>query len=175
MERQEHGFLYQRKIAEKFGLKEIEGYTDCYDAISDSGEFYQIKATKFGSSIDMGDFFRNMNKKENFYLVVGFWKGDTSNIVEEHVLYIDVKKYNEIMFFDRADELKEWIKNVSNERSLDAQWKKEKSQWKEAYGKRLVVLRFKRDHKSQRRIQCAINNKDFYSYFVKEFGFNGQK
>ena len=26
----------------------------------------------------------------------------------------------------------------------------------------LVRPRFKRDHKSQKRIQCAINNKDFY-------------
>lgn len=169
MERQEHGFIYQKAISNKLNLKEFIGYTDCYDAYSSTGELYQIKTIKFGNSIDMGDFFRNMNKDKNFYLVVGFWKGKTSNIVEEHILYIDVKKYNEILHFEKADELKKWIQNVSNEKAFDNQWKKEVKEWKKEYGNRLISLRFKRDHKSQKRIQCAINNKIFYSYFVKEF------
>lgn len=36
----------------------------------------------------------------------------------------------------------------------------------------LVRPRFKRDHKKQKRIQCAINNKDFYSYFVAKYGIS---
>ena len=33
--------------------------------------------------IDLGDIFRNANKKENFTLIVGFWEGSKTNIVEE--------------------------------------------------------------------------------------------
>jgi len=169
-ERQQHGFIYQDKYILKNNLTEEKNYTHKNDAYDKNNIPYQIKTIKKNSSIDMGDIFRNANKNEDFYLVVGFWENKKTNIVEEKKLFIDHKKWNSILNFQEYDKLKDWIKNkVSNDRNYDNQWKKEMKIWKEKFGERKINIRFKRDHKKQRRIQCAINNKIFYSYFVKEF------
>lgn len=167
-ERQGHGFIYENNVIERFGLTKATGYTEDFDAYLGE-DAYQIKTIKLGSSIDMGDYFRNMNKSRDFYLIIGFWNGEKTNIVEEHVLYIKADKFREILAFEKAEEMKEWIKGVSNDHLYDGQWKKEVEYWKKEYGKRIIPLRFKRDHKNQKRIQCAINKKDFYDYFLKEF------
>ena len=56
------------------------------------GEFnglpISIKTEKFGSDVEMADFFRNQQVNEDFYLLVGFWKDQKDNIVEEHLLKI---------------------------------------------------------------------------------------
>lgn len=168
MERQGHGFTYEKDVIKRFNLESAVEYTESFDAYLGE-DAYQIKTIKLGNSIDMGDYFRNMNKDRDFYLIVGFWDKEKTNIVEEHVLYIKVDEFRKMLCFEKANEMKEWIKNVSNDYSYDKQWKKERKYWKKEYGKRLVSLRFKRDHKKQKRIQCAINNKDFYRHFVKEF------
>ena len=64
------------------------------------------------------------------------------------------------------------IDNITNKHEDDIKWK----EWMKE-GKRLWKLktpnlirpRFKRDHKTQKRIQCAINYTDFIDYFVKLF------
>lgn len=33
----------------------------------------------------------------------------------------------------------------------------------------LIRLYFKRDHKKQKRIQCGITYKDFFSYFIPKY------
>ena len=175
MERQKHGFLYEDKYIQENNLIKEDNYTSEYDAYDVDGNCYQIKTIKKGSGIDLGDIFRNANKKNNFFLVVAFWQGSKSNIVKVEKLYIDKNIWNEILDFDKYDELKEWIQSVSNDYSYDNQWKKERLFWKKEFGNRKINIRFKRDHKSQKRIQCSINYKVFYSYFVKEFSVLTEK
>jgi hypothetical protein len=132
----------------------------------------QIKYIKKGSSIDLGDYFVNSSKEKDFNLIIGFWEKEKNNIVDVFNLFIEKDKWNKILYYDKSDELKEWIRyKVSNEYSYDEIWKEEIKEWKKDYGERKILLRFKRDHKTQRRIQCAINKKDFYDYFLKEFRF----
>lgn len=170
-ERQKHGFLFEEKYIKENLLKKEEKYTDPFDAYDLEGNPYQIKTMKKGSSIDMGDFFINSKKEKDFFLVVSFWDKEKDNIVEIHKLFIPHKEWNSLFDFNNKEEMKHWILNkVSNSYEYDEQWKKEKKQWNKKFGKRKIALRFKRDHKSQRRIQCAINNTIFYSYFIKEFG-----
>lgn len=47
--------------------------------------------------------------------------------------------------------------------------KAQKARWQKETNN-LIRPRFKRDHKNQKRIQCAINNKDFYKYFIPNYG-----
>ena len=58
----------------------------------------------------------------------------------------------------------------------DALWKQQitllRKEWSEKTPN-LVRPRFKRDHKKQKRVQCAINNKDFYNYFIKRYQIGG--
>ena len=67
---------------------------------------------------------------------------------------------------------KDLLNNITNDVSDDLKWKKEitvlRTEWKNKTTN-LIRPRFKRDHKKQKRIQCAINNKDFYNYFIKKY------
>jgi len=169
-ERQAHGFIFEENYIKDNNLIKEENYTAPFDAYDKDGELYQIKTIKKDSSIDLGDIFRNASKNKDFFLVVSFWENEKLNIVETRKMRIPFAVWNEILNFDAYDELKNWITNeVSNSHNYDAQWKKERTEWKKRFGNRKINIRFKRDHKQQRRIQCAINQKVFYSYFVKEF------
>lgn len=169
-ERQRHGFIYQHEYAKRNGIIEDSKYTASFDGYDCNNIPYQIKTIKFRSSIDLGDIFINANKKQDFYLVVGFWLNSKSNIVEEYKLYINKDKWNSLLKFNYYKEMKKWIRGVSNDRCYDQQWKKEVYYYKKLWGSnRRIHPRFKRDHKSQKRIQCAINTTDWYSYFLKEF------
>ena len=172
MERQKHGFKFEKKYVKENDLIIESEYTSIIDAIDKEDNVYQIKCIKLGSSIDLGDIFRNSQKEKDFYLVVGFWKDKRNNIVEIYKLFIDKNKWNKLFEFDAYDKMKDWIKNkVSNDYNYDNQWKKECSYYKKLWNviERKIQPRFKRDHKSQKRIQCAINKTDFYNYFLKEF------
>ncbi len=187
-ERQSHGFKFETKwckennittwkqYEKKYGKQKGSNYTSKWDAINENikgvnykGKPVQLKCIGLNNAIELGDIFRNANKEEDFTLVVGFWVGKKTNIVDVVVLDIDYKKWNKLFEWDRFDEVKDWIKNkVSNDRSYDAQWKKEMSYYKEYWGEnRLITPTFKRDHKKQRRIQCQISYINFMEEFVK--------
>lgn len=169
-ERQEHGFIYEEHFINENKLIKEKSYTAKFDARNSEGTPYQIKTIRLGSSIDLGDYFRNANIEEDFFLIISFWKEKRQDIVEVHKLFIDCNEWKKLFSFEKESEMKDWIKNrVSNSYSYDEQWKEETKYFKEKFGKRKVALRFKRDHKTQRRIQCAINKTDFYSYFIPRF------
>jgi hypothetical protein len=166
-ERQSHGFDYERLIIKKYNLKRSEDTR--HDAYTIDNTPVQIKCIKFGQSIDMGDYYRNKTKKQDFILIIGFWKNKRDNIVEEHIIHVNHKKWDSLFRYSKAEEMKNELKEISNSYSDDKKWKafmqKHKYYWNKQ--KRRVQLRFKRDHNSQKRIQCAINKTDFYNYFVK--------
>jgi hypothetical protein len=186
-ENQAHGFKYEKLVCndkkftdmkqyeKKYGKQKGSNYTSVYDAIDESrpgkkykGRPVQIKCIGMNSAIEMGDIFRNSKKDEDFTLVVGFWLGKKTNIVQEIVLDINHKKWNKLFKWDKYDELKDWIKNkVSNARSYDKQWEKERLSYKQLWGEsRLITPTFKRDHGTQRRIQCQIGYNNFMNEFV---------
>jgi hypothetical protein len=184
-ERQSHGFKFETKwcnqnnvltwkqYEDKYGKQEGSNYTSKWDAINENkvGKHYkgrpvQLKCIGLNNAIELGDIFRNSQKEEDFTLVVGFWLGKKTNIVEIVELDIDYKKWNKLFEWDKFDEVKDWISNkVSNERSYDEQWKTEMLHYKKLWGDRLITPTFKRDHKKQRRVQCQIS----YNTFMQEF------
>jgi hypothetical protein len=176
MERQSHGFVYQENCIKKYNLIKDDNYTGEWDGYWQNKKPVQIKTIKFGSAIDLGDYYRNKGKVENFTLFLGFWKGTESYIVEEYI-FEDINKdeWNKLFEYEFDEELKNDLRKITNNYSDDLKWKevirKHKSRWNNI--KRLVQPRFKRDHKSQKRMQCAINNSDFYKSFIEKF--NGKK
>ena len=171
MERQVHGFYYEQQIINKYNLTKSTGYTDKYDCYCSDGTPVQVKCIKHNSSIDLGDYFRNKTKTEDFILIIGFWKKERHNIVEEHILYVNKDVWNNLFQFEYDYELKQMLRLITNERSDDVKWKQQCKQIKGFWNTipRFVQLRFKRDHKKQKRIQCAINKKNFYGFFIEEF------
>lgn len=171
MERQKAGFVYQEKVIQRYNLLEDENYTGKWDA------YYKnipvsIKLEKYGSDIELADIFRQMDIKENFYLICGFWKNQKNNIIEEHLLYFDWKKYNKYFNLEMKKDFRVLLASITNRKEDDIKWRKSiyelKNKWHDTTPN-LIRPRFKRDHKTQKRIQCAINNKDFYSHFLTNY------
>ena len=78
------------------------------------------------------------------------------------------------LFFNQEllKEFESFLKGITNDYSDDIKWKKQITLFKEEWQLKtpnFIRPRFKRDHKKQKRIQCAINNKDFHNY-VKQVG-----
>ena len=70
------------------------------------------------------------------------------------------------MEFEMDDEMKQELKKITNLRSDDNIWKLFIRKYRNSYPKtNLIKLRFKRDHKKQKRIQCAISYNNFISNF----------
>jgi len=173
-ERQHHGFDFQKKIIKDFNLTEDGNYTGTYDAYEEDGRPVKIKCIKQGSSIDLGDIKRNAEEEKDHLLVIGWWSGEKDNIIKIDTIEVKIENWKKLFNVEVIKEMREWIKNISNEKEYDKKWKEEVSYYKEKYGNYIIKPRFKRDHKSQKRIQCAINNSDYYNHFLKE-GFCGKE
>ena len=172
-ERQIHGFNFENYIKQKFNISECpEGhYTYKWDGIL-NGYPVSIKTEKIGSDIEMASFIRNAENITDFYLIVGFWEKDKNNIVSIETLFIKGDEWHKLFDMSLVNKCQELINTISNNPYDDNKWKTERTiltkAWKESTFN-LIRPRFKRDHKNQKRMQCAINNKDFYSYFIPKY------
>lgn len=193
--RQAHGFVNEEVVCHREGYTPWEiyeqkyphhrdasgAYTSKWDAVDEAspgtnlhGLPIQIKTIKKGKAIELGDIFRNSRIGEDFRLVVEFYESvdpisNRPNIVESHSVDVDYSKWRELFTFDQYSEWADWIRNrVSNSYSYDTIWKSETRTRKAQWGpERIVQPRFKRDHKKQRRIQCAVSNSKF-GHFIKQ-------
>lgn len=112
-----------------------------------------------------------MNIEQNFYLIVGF-HNKANDIIEEYILYINKENWKEMFDSSFEFKLKKLLEECSNDYSYDNIWKRKITALRKAWiaaTPNKIRLRFKRDHKKQKRIQCAINNKDFYKYFIPHY------
>ena len=170
-ERQGHGLKYENLVIQRYNINKDKNYTDEWDGLLGDTPV-SIKCIKKGAEIDLASFKRNAMKTSDFYLIVGFWEDKKDNIVEEHVLLINGKEWHQLFPLHFIDDFDEMLNNITNDRSDDAKWKKmiseQRKQWK-LETDNLIRPRFKRDHKTQKRIQCAISNQDFYSYFLPKY------
>lgn len=112
----------------------------------------------------MADFFRNQQVNEDFYLLVGFWKDQKDNIVEEHLLKIKGDEYHQMFSENYTDRLHNLLDNIISDKSDDAKWKEQitliRKDWKNDTSN-LIRLRFKRDHKSQSVFSVQLITKIF--------------
>lgn len=168
MERQSNGFSYEKKVIARFALTPTESYTAHWDARFEEIPV-SIKLEKKGSDVEMADFFRQSEVKEDFFLVCGFWDKTKDNIVEEHILYIPAKDWRANFDDSFCPRFRSLLKEITNDKKDDTKWREQikilKNDWKKSTTN-LIRPRFKRDHKNQKRIQCAINNKDFFNHFI---------
>lgn len=174
-ERQQHGFNFEQYIKEKYQVILNDEYTNKWDGLLNKIPV-SIKLEQYGSDIELADYFRNSQIEEDFYLIVGFWQGTKSNIIEEHILLINGVEYHKLFDLSFNERFRELLASISNDKKDDALWKKQitllRKEWSEKTSN-LIRPRFKRDHKKQKRIQCAINNKDFYNHFIKQYRVGG--
>ena len=174
-ERQQHGFIFEQYVKNKYNIiLNDNDYTNKRDGEL-KGIPVSIKLEQYGSDIELADYFRNSEITCDFYLIVGFWEGQKDNIIEEHVLLIKGNEFHQLFDLSFNERFKFLLQNITNDYSDDIKWKQQitilRKEWSQQ-PPNLIRPRFKRDHKTQKRIQCAINNKDFYSYFVLKYEIN---
>lgn len=169
MERQIAGFEFERFAAEVYGIELSSNYADKFDGTL-NGIPVSIKFEKYGTDVGMADYFRNANIETDFYLLVGFHKN--LKIEKVHWLYIPANDYRILFSNNCSVFFSKMLKEITNNYQDDEKWysliQEAKTMWKENTPN-LIRPRFKRDHKTQKRIQCAINNKDFYNYFLPKY------
>lgn len=158
-ERQKHGFSYEQSVIMRHSMSKSNTYTAVYDA-KWNGNNVSIKCEKYKTDIELGDYFRNASTVTDFVLYVGFWQGAKDNIVYERIIKINGERFHQLFYQPINEKLKTLLKTITNDKSDDKKWSTEikmfKKEW-EANTNNLIRLRFKRDHKKQKRIQCAIN------------------
>jgi hypothetical protein len=171
-ERQKHGFDYQKLIIEKYNLLDggvYNGKWDGYDEIGGVKIPVSIKCLNIGSSIELGDFKRQIEIDCDFILYVGFWDGNTNNIIDSYRVLIYYNNWvNYFGDVNILDDMLNDMKTISNDYSDDEKWGNFRLKYNKRYGKSIISLRFKRDHKKQKRIQCGISNKNFHDLILKE-------
>jgi len=173
MERQKHGFIYENKIITENNLEKSPSYTNKWDAFEVYNGYrlpVSVKCIKNGSSIEFGDFKRQTEITTDFILYVGFWSENDNNIIEQYKIFI--KKETWFSYFGDLsiiDEMLSCMKDISNDIIDDGRWYNFRQKFSGLYGVNNVIsLRFKRDHKKQKRIQCGITKKNFLNKVVKE-------
>lgn len=168
-ERQQHGFIFERNIIDKYKFTSQSSYTAKHDAFCGTYPV-QIKCIKYGCPVELGDYKRNKTRTQDFILIVGFWKGEKDNIIEVHILFVKHDDFVNQLQYEYDDDIEAGMKQISNSRSDDEIWnqfcKLHKSQWPKY---NLIDIRFKRDHKTQKRVQCAIPWKHFQSQFLTRY------
>jgi hypothetical protein len=171
-ERQKHGFDYENLKMLENNLVKQENYTskwDTYEVYNGAQTGVSIKCIGLNSSIDFGDFIRQTQVDEDFILYVGFWSGSKNKIVEEYKVLIKADVWKGY-FGDKTitGQMIEEMKGISNLYSDDAKWKDFRNKYKQMYGKSIISLRFKRDHKKQKRIQCGITKQNFVNFVLSD-------
>lgn len=171
-ERQKHGFIYENYIAKKHSLIITEDYSanwDSYEMVDNKKIPVSIKCLQKNSGIELGDFIRQTKISEDFIMYIGFWDGKTDNIVESYRLLIYYKNW--VKYFGNIsiiDSMFNEMKLITNDYSDDNKWYDFRKKYTNLYGNSIINLRFKRDHKKQKRIQCGISSKKFYNVVLKD-------
>lgn len=174
MSRQQHGFNFESTVIEKYSLRKSVQYLAHFDALTQDDIPVQIKIAKDKSEICLGSFSRNLEISRNFVLYIGIWKNEKNNIVREISLFIDHKKWIELITSPNYETIINEFMDFSNLKEDDERYKNFVKNVKKEWGDRPISLRFKRDHKTQKRIQLAIPFKklDEIITLFKEYSFN---
>jgi hypothetical protein len=170
--RQGHGFKYEDDFITSHNLKKSEIYTSKFDGYRDKLPV-QIKYTKQKCEVCLGDYVRNATTSEDFILHIAFYDiPNTQANVEEYTLIIDHKIYAKLFMLDDIEKIQQEFRNISNNKTYDNKFKLFREKYKSTG---LVKVRFKRDHKKQKRIQAAISYGDMkkFAALFKPFQFGG--
>lgn len=112
-----------------------------------------------GGKVELGDFFRHTVVNESFILVLGQWKGNKRSLISTQFFFIDSVKWRNLFLCspELVVAIRTGLQHITNLKCDDQLWRQMTTQWHQEFGiNRPVRLAPKRDHKTQRRIQCSI-------------------
>ena len=180
---QRHGFDFQDWVIQTFFVSHVGEYTGKWDVPADFNTLeivpesfrhlpVSIKTCKYKSPIGFGDAIRQFNLSEDFLLIVGFWRqdGPSKNFVAAEAVKVTAT-YWKSLFGPISKEVLQQLDRIVKDtgihyktRQLSAKNSKRSFPFTEAR----MVLNPKIDSKEQRRLQCSLPFKEFWSIVGKE-------
>lgn len=184
-ERQRHGFYFEDYAIESGGFAPSKGYTDPWDGYMEDGTPISVKVAKLGTEICFSDMFRQYEiDGKGFLLIVGFWKGEKTNIQHVYQLLITSKGWKSMFNHEALNHLKYMIETVGkgdyNSKEDKELWVKSRTKTKKIWKSstpNIIRPRYKwakpeDSGKSNHRIQCAIGYNNFMENFVYNPNFD---
>lgn len=164
-ERQKHGFDFQEQYINSNNLTPDENYTGEWDAYTKNNFPVQIKTRKKNGELDLGDLKRNLNKNQDFLLVIGNYseRNGVKNFDNPECYFVEADNWKAQFNCDCLNEMEDFLKEITNDYSDDKKWKNGVKEFKEKTVAN-AVPRFKRDHKKQKRIQAAVPKKNLKKF-----------
>lgn len=163
------------------GLFMAQSYTSAMDCFSADPSTYPyatswvIKTANIMAEIDFGSLARNAMMTDDFHLVLADWTGRRTNFVRVYVMRVTAAYWRGLFPIDVTPFLAGSVfEGISNMHADDEVWKRRRKALQEQWQAHLpegspMKVRFKRDHKIQRRVQCAMSREGFHRLFAATF------
>ncbi|GAB5560788.1 MAG: hypothetical protein SynsKO_24350 [Synoicihabitans sp.] len=163
---QQHGVVFEEWVREEFfDGYEPESYTQKWDIPGEVNERFgglpvNPKATKYGSTIGLGDALRQYDISEPFILLLGFWKqdGDVKRFVNITPVTIHPETWR-MMWGPLTRTDLERLDALIKDRSLhylEARRQSQAMKREPPFSESLITLNPKIGSSGQRRLQCSL-------------------
>ncbi len=175
---QSHGLLFEKWLRDTFfGGYQPEGYTQKWDIPASANPKHgsipvNPKATKYGTSIGLGDAIRQYQIDEPFLLIVGFWQQTTpeqKRWVNVQAVRIEPSTWRQLWGNISIADLTK-LDAIIKDPSLPLEEAREQAKRlkaQEPYASALISLNPKID-RSQRRLQCSLSFDRFFAHLAKD-------
>lgn len=176
---QQHGFDFENWIKETFFAEFSVSYSNKRDIPAEFNILesvpkhfrnlpVSIKTCKNRSPRGFGDALRQFEIDEDFLLIVGFWQQneDNKNFVSVKAVKIKVQDWKNLFYPLKEKDIKLLDSKMKNRETHYNEVRKLAKETKKSFAKTKIVLNPKIDSKLQRRLQCSLPFKTFWSDFV---------
>lgn len=175
--RQGHGFNFETGLMRLLGYSPAVSYTSPVDAWEPGNGGYPVsfKHIKDRGPVELGSACRNAGVDRDFLFYVGFWAGPQRATKRVHTMLVDAQLWRAWFPADMEPFTAEAVfDGISNDYADDVKWraraKELRALWREKKPEGSPIqVRFKRDHKKQKRVQCAIPFRHFERVFSAVF------
>ncbi len=174
---QQHGLVFENWICDTFFEGYRPQYTEKWDIPASVNKNFggipiNPKATKYPSSVDMGDALRQYDINESFILIVGYWEqqGDQKRIVNIIAPRIETEMWRKLWHPITRSDL-ERLDAVIKDRNLDYVEAREQAHAiknSPPFSEAIIVVNPKIDSKTQRRLQCSLRFKDLFEFLAPD-------
>lgn len=163
---QRHGFTFEEWVRKQFfGGYQAASYTGHWDVPAERNEKFgnvavSIKTAKFGSPVGFGDALRQFSIREDFLLIVGYWKqeGRNKRIVNAIATPITTHTWASLWSPITLNDLRE-LDAAIKDRTIgyhEARRRAQAIKTAPPFASAAITLNPKIDSKTQRRLQCSI-------------------
>ncbi|MBI5684647.1 MAG: hypothetical protein HZC54_06175 [Verrucomicrobia bacterium] len=175
---QRHGYVFEKWVRDTFfGGYTLLDYTQKWDIPKEVNKLHgglpcNMKAIKYGSSVDMGDALRQFQVDEPFILIIAFWQQESGQkrIVNILAPTVTPALYRKLWAPITLEDLKR-LDAVVKDRHLsyrEARAAAQKIKSAPPFTRAIITVNPKIDEKGQRRLQCSLSFKKFFEHLAPQ-------